>query len=64
MSSADSITIDDPAQFAEAVAQVVIDRIKERNGVNGLVNLVVQRIIELQRDQTEAFTKASIQEDY
>ena len=64
MSSEGSITIDDPAKFAEAVAQVVIDRIKERNSVNGLVNLVVQRIIELQQDQAEGFTKNSIQDGH
>ena len=46
--------IEDREEFVDLVAQAVIDRIEERDRIAGLVNLVVQRVIELQREQAEA----------
>ncbi len=46
--------IEDREEYIDLVAQAVIDRIEERDRISGLVNLVVQRVMELQREQAEA----------
>ncbi|MGC4045785.1 MAG: hypothetical protein QM758_18500 [Armatimonas sp.] len=45
--------IEDRDDFIDLVAQAVIDRIEERDRVSGLVNMVVQRVFELQRQEAE-----------
>lgn len=45
--------IEDREEFVDLVAQAVIDRIEERDRVAGLVNLVVARVLELQREQAK-----------
>lgn len=49
--------IDNRDDFIDLVAQAVIDKIEERDRVVGLVNMVVQRVVELQ--QEEAALKAA-----
>lgn len=36
-------------EFVDAVAQAVIDKIEERDRINGMVNMVVARVIEVQK---------------
>ena len=43
--------IEDREEFVDMVAQAVIDRIEERDRVNSLVNIVVHRIMEMQKEQ-------------
>lgn len=45
--------------FVDLVAQAVIDRIEERDRINGLVDLVVQRVLDLQKQEQEANTPSS-----
>ncbi|MDX1935241.1 MAG: helix-turn-helix transcriptional regulator [Capsulimonadales bacterium] len=40
---------EDQEDFVDLVAQAVIDRIEERDRIEGLVNLVVARVFEMQR---------------
>ncbi len=46
--------IEDREEYIDLVAQAVIDRIEERDRLSGLVNLVVQRVVELQQQQAQA----------
>ncbi len=46
--------IEDREEFIDQVAQAVIDRIEERDRIAGLVNLVVNRVLELQKEQVLA----------
>ncbi len=46
--------IEDREEFVDLVAQAVIDRIEERDRIAGLVNLVVARVLELQKEQASA----------
>jgi len=46
--------IEDREEFIDLVAQAVIDRIEERDRIAGLVNLVVNRVLELQKEQALA----------
>jgi hypothetical protein len=46
--------VEDREEFVDMVAQAVIDKLDERDRINGLVNLVVQRIIELQSEEARA----------
>lgn len=46
--------IEDREEFVDLVAQAVIDRIEERDRIAGLVNLVVNRVLELQNEQALA----------
>lgn len=41
--------IEDREEFVDLVAQSVIDRIEERDRITSLVDMVVQRVIELQQ---------------
>lgn len=41
-------------EFIDLVAQAVIDRIQERDQVNRIVELVVQRVLELQAQEAGA----------
>lgn len=43
--------IEDRDDFVDMVAQAVIDRIEERSRVSGLVEMVVQRVIEIQKQE-------------
>jgi len=43
--------IEDREDYVDLVAQAVIDRIEERDRIAGLVEMVVQRVVELQRQQ-------------
>lgn len=44
---------EDRNSLVDLVAQAVIDKIEERDRINGLANLVVARVLELQREETE-----------
>jgi len=46
--------IEDREEYVDMVAQAVIDRIEERDRLAGLVDLVVRRVMELQKAQVEA----------
>lgn len=46
--------IEDPEAFVDMVAQAVIDKIEERNRVISLVELVVARVVELQKEEAAA----------
>lgn len=50
--------IEDREEYVDLVAQAVIDRIEERDRIAGLVNLVVARVLELQKEQ--ALAQASL----
>jgi hypothetical protein len=45
--------IEDRDDYIDLVAQAVIDRIEEADRVNGLVNMVVQRVFELQKQKAD-----------
>ena len=51
--------IEDREEFIDLVAQAVIDRIEERDRISGMVNMVVARVLELQKEEENA--KASDQ---
>jgi hypothetical protein len=53
------MAIEDRDDFVDVVAQAVIDRIEERHRVNGLVEQVVARVIEIQKK--EAALKAEVE---
>lgn len=46
--------MEDREEYVDMVAQAVIDRIEERDRLAGLVDLVVHRVMELQKAQAEA----------
>ena len=46
--------IEDRDEFVDIVAQAVIDKIEERNRIEGLVGLVVTRVLALQEEQAQA----------
>ena len=46
--------IEDREEYVDMVAQAVIDRIEERDRVASLVEMVAQRVMELQRVQADA----------
>lgn len=48
------MALEDREDYVDLVAQAVIDRIEERDRVASLVELVVQRVMELQKAQAEA----------
>ena len=43
---------DEKAELVDLIAQAVIDRIEERERVNRLADLVVQRVLALQEQET------------
>ncbi len=51
--------IESQNDYIDLVAQAVIDRIEERDRVSSLVDAVVRRVIELQKEAEEAKTSAS-----
>lgn len=53
------MAIEDRDDFVDLVAQAVIDRIEERHRVNGLVEQVVARVIEIQKKEAELRAKAA-----
>lgn len=46
--------IEDRDDYVDLVAQAVIDRIEERDRIAGLVELVVARVLALQKEQAQA----------
>ena len=38
-------------ELVDLVAQAVIDKIEERDRINGMVNLVVERVLALQKEE-------------
>ena len=46
--------IEDRDEYIDLVAQAVIDRIEERDRIAGLVNLVVARVLDLQKELAQA----------
>ncbi len=46
--------IEDRDEFVDLVAHAVIDKIEERDRIEGLVGLVVARVLALQKDQARA----------
>ncbi len=55
--------IEDREEYVDLVAQAVIDRIEERDRIAGLVNLVVARVLELQKEQTSSNTAQAASDD-
>lgn len=49
--------IEDRDDFVDAVAQAVIDRIEERDRIAGMVEMVVRRVVELQKQEAALNTK-------
>lgn len=45
--------IDDREDFVDVVAQAVIDKIEERDRINGLVEMVVSRVLAMQKADAE-----------
>ncbi len=43
--------LEDRDDYVDLVAQAVIDRIEERDRLAGLVEMVVSRVVELQKEQ-------------
>jgi hypothetical protein len=48
-----NMRIEDRDDYIDLVAQAVIDRIEENDRVNGLVNMVVARVFELQKQKAD-----------
>lgn len=46
--------LEDREEYVDMVAQAVIDRIEERDRLAALVDMVVRRVVELQKAQFEA----------
>lgn len=46
--------LEDRDEFVDLVAQAVIDKIEERDRIEGLVGLVVARVLGLQKEQAQA----------
>ncbi len=46
--------LEDREEYVDMVAQAVIDRIEERDRLAALVDMVVRRVLELQKAQFEA----------
>ncbi len=46
--------LEDREEFVDLVAQAVIDKIEERDRIEGLVGLVVARVLGLQKEQAQA----------
>lgn len=44
-------------ELVDLIAQAVIDRIEERDRINGLADMVVARVFALQREEDELKTK-------
>lgn len=40
-------------EFVDLVAQAVVDKIEERDRINGMVNMVVSRVIAMQKEEAE-----------
>lgn len=53
------MAIEDRADFVDVVAQAVIDKIEERQRVTMLVEMVVARVIQLQKQEEELRAQAS-----
>jgi hypothetical protein len=51
--------LEDRDDFIDLVAQAVIDRIEERDRISGLVNMVVARVLELQKEEAALKETAS-----
>ncbi len=42
------MNLEERFEFVDLVAQAVIDKMEERDRINGMVNMVVARVIEMQ----------------
>ena len=51
--------IEDREDFVDLVAQAVIDRLEARDRIEGMVSIVVARVIELQREAEASEETAS-----
>ena len=47
-------SLEDRDEYVDLVAQAVIDKIEERDRIEGMVNLVVARVLALQKEQAQA----------
>jgi hypothetical protein len=58
------MNIDERNQLIDMVAQAVIDKIEERHKINALAELVYQRVVALQKRESELLDKekASVKE--
>ena len=52
--------IEDREEYIDLVAQAVMDKIEERDRIEGMVSLVVARVLALQKEQAQA--KAALAE--
>ncbi len=43
------MNLEERYQFVDLVAQAVVDKMEERDRINGMVNMVVARVIEMQQ---------------
>ena len=62
------MNIEERFEFVDLVAQAVVDKMEERDRINGVVNMVVARVIEMQRaeaalEELEAQQKSSPPQD-
>ncbi len=51
--------MEDSPEYIDMVAQAVIDKIEERDRLATVVNLVAQRVLEMQKEQAEAEQEAA-----
>ena len=54
------MAIEDRDDFVDVVAQAVIDRIEERHRTSSLVELVVARVIEIQKKEAALKAEAEV----
>lgn len=47
------MNLEERYEFVDLVAQAVVDKMEERDRINGMVNMVVSRVIEMQRLETQ-----------
>ncbi len=47
------MNLEERFEFVDLVAQAVVDKMEERDRINGMVNMVVARVIEMQRAEAE-----------
>lgn len=46
------MNLEERFEFVDLVAQAVVDKMEERDRINGMVNMVVARVIEMQQAET------------
>ncbi len=55
--------IEDREEYVDMVAQAVIDRIEERDRLAALVDMVVRRVLDLQKAQAEAEQELNLESE-